>query len=282
MKLLDGKAVAAAVRARVAGEVRAFGAVRLDVVLVGENAASAMYVKNKARAAAEVGVESQVHHLAAATPESSVVELVRALSRNPAVDGVLVQLPLPGGMREREVLAALDPAKDVDGLTAVSAGRLFLGADGLVPCTPLGVMELLRHTGVKVAGARAVVVGRSNLVGKPVALLLQRANATVTMCHSQTRDLAAEVARAEIVVAAIGKPAAIQGDWIAPGAVVIDVGINRLADGRLVGDVEFFTAAQRAAWITPVPGGVGPMTVAMLLANTVAAAKARRGTTPPT
>jgi methylenetetrahydrofolate dehydrogenase (NADP+)/methenyltetrahydrofolate cyclohydrolase len=217
-----------------------------------------------------------VHRLAATTPEAAIVELVKSLSAAREVDGILVQLPLPKGVSERAVIEAIAPEKDVDGLTAVNAGRLLMGAPGHVPCTPLGVMHLLASTGMAIAGKRAVVVGRSNLVGKPIAQLLQRADATVTVCHSKTADLPAEVARGEIVIAAMGRPAFVHGDWIRTGAVVIDVGINRLADGRLVGDVEFEGASRRAAWITPVPGGVGPMTVAMLLANTIAAARARR------
>ncbi|MBI3071832.1 MAG: bifunctional 5,10-methylenetetrahydrofolate dehydrogenase/5,10-methenyltetrahydrofolate cyclohydrolase [Deltaproteobacteria bacterium] len=275
MKVIDGKAAAAALREKFKQDAAGLGA-RLDVVLVGDNAASTVYVRNKEKACGDVGIVSRVHRLPTATTEAAVVDLVRGLSADREVDGILVQLPLPKGISERVVIEAIAPEKDVDGLTAVNAGRLLLGAQGHVPCTPLGVMHLIETTGVAIAGKRAVVVGRSNLVGKPVAQLLQRADATVTVCHSKTIELAVEIARAEIVVAAIGRPEFVHGDWIRTGAVVIDVGINRLEDGRLVGDVAFDRAAERAGWITPVPGGVGPMTVAMLLSNTLAAARARR------
>jgi methylenetetrahydrofolate dehydrogenase (NADP+)/methenyltetrahydrofolate cyclohydrolase len=249
----------------------------LAVVLVGHDPASQVYVRNKTLACTEVGIRTFDHHLPAETSEVALLDLVRRLNADPAVDGILVQLPLPAQVDSRRVLLAIDPAKDVDGFHPDNLGRLLLGEPRFVACTPSGVMMLLAEAAAPLAGARAVVVGRSNIVGKPMALLLQAADATVTVCHSRTRDLAAEVARADVVVAALGRPAAIRGAWIREGAVVIDVGTNRLTDGKLVGDVEFAAAAERAAAITPVPGGVGPMTIAMLLDNTLAAARARMG-----
>lgn len=281
-QLIDGKAVAAAVRGEVGAEAAAFRArvgraPGLATVLVGDDPASATYVRNKRKACAECGIESFGHELPATTSQTELLALVARLNASPEVDGILVQLPLPKGLDAGVVVEAIDPAKDVDGLHPVNQGRLVSGLPGLRPCTPLGVMRLLATTGVELKGARAVVVGRSNLVGKPVAFLLLERHATLTMCHSRTRDLAGEIARADVVVAAMGQPQFIQGEWIKPGAVVIDVGTNRTAEGRLVGDVAFAAAAERAAHITPVPGGVGPMTIAMLLANTVAAARARAG-----
>lgn len=278
--LIDGKAVAQAVRAEVAEQVRRMhgehGRVPgLATVLVGDDPASHTYVRNKHRACAEVGMESFAHHLPADTPEPNILALVRELNLRDDVHGILVQLPLPPHIDAHAVVEAVDPAKDADGLHPVNQARLLQGQPGVRPCTPLGVMRLLDAAGVDPKGKRAVVVGRSILVGKPVALLLLERHATVTVCHSRTVDLAAEVGRAEILVAAIGQPRLIRGDWVAMGSTVIDVGTNRSAEGRLVGDVEFDAARQRAAHITPVPGGVGPMTIAMLLHNTVAAARAR-------
>ncbi len=278
-RVIDGKAVAATVRERVAGEVRAFGEAhgripQLVTVIVGDDPASEVYVAGKHRACEEVGLRSAHHGLAAETTEAELLELVEALNRDDDVDGILVQLPVPDQIDPDHVVAAIDPAKDVDGLTPVNAGLLAHGMPGLVSCTPAGVMELLRHEGVELEGAEAVVVGRSKLVGVPVARLLLAANATVTSCHSRTRDLVAVCRRADVLIAAVGVPRLLGGEAIKPGAVVIDVGVNRTEDG-LVGDVDFKAAAEVAGAITPVPGGVGPMTIAMLLVNTVAAARAR-------
>ncbi|MBX3270980.1 MAG: bifunctional methylenetetrahydrofolate dehydrogenase/methenyltetrahydrofolate cyclohydrolase FolD [Sandaracinaceae bacterium] len=279
-RLLDGRAVAAAVTAEVAEAAARFREAHgrppgLEVVLVGEDPASQVYVRNKERAAAKAGLRGAVHRLPASTKQAELLALLARLSADDAVDGILVQLPLPAGLDELETTDAIDPAKDVDGLHPLNAGALVAGRPGLFPCTPRGCMRLLAETGLDLAGKRALVVGRSNLVGKPIALMLLGAHATVTMAHSRTRDLAERVREADVVVAAIGRPRMIAGDAIAPGAVVIDVGINRLADGTLCGDVDFERARERAGWITPVPGGVGPMTIAMLLSNTVEAAFAR-------
>jgi methylenetetrahydrofolate dehydrogenase (NADP+) / methenyltetrahydrofolate cyclohydrolase len=278
-RVIDGKAVGAAVRARVAEEVAAFEAERgrtpqLVTVIVGDDPASEIYVSNKHSACEEVGIRSAHHGLPTETSEDELLELVGKLGVDPDVDGILVQLPLPGHIDPDRVVAAIDPAKDVDGLTPVNAGLLAHGMPGLVPCTPTGVMELLRHEGVELEGAEAVVVGRSKLVGVPIARLLLQANATVTMCHSRTRGLAEACRRGDVLVAAAGSPSLIGADAIKPGAVVIDVGTNRTEDG-LRGDVDFEAALGVAEAITPVPGGVGPMTIAMLLVNTLAAARAR-------
>jgi methylenetetrahydrofolate dehydrogenase (NADP+)/methenyltetrahydrofolate cyclohydrolase len=278
-RIIDGKAVAAAVRERVAAEVVAFEAERgrtpvLVTVIVGDDPASEVYVAGKHRACEQVGMRSAHHGLPAETTEQELLALVEKLNADQDVDGILVQLPVPAQIDPDQIVAAIDPGKDVDGLTPVNAGRLAQGMPGLVSCTPAGVMELLRHEGVELEGAEVVVVGRSKLVGVPVSRLLLAANATVTMCHSRTRDLAGVCRRAEVLVAAVGVPRLLGGDAIKPGAVVIDVGINR-TDAGLVGDVDFEAAAEVAAAITPVPGGVGPMTVAMLLVNTLAAARAR-------
>jgi methylenetetrahydrofolate dehydrogenase (NADP+)/methenyltetrahydrofolate cyclohydrolase len=278
-RLIDGKAVAAAVRERVAGEVEALReetgrAPVLATVIVGEDPASQIYVANKHKACAGVGMESVHHELPAETSENELLELVGQLGLHDDVDGILVQLPLPPQIDPDAIVAALDPDKDVDGLTPTNAGLLAHGTPGLVPCTPAGVMELLRHEGVELEGAEAVVVGRSKLVGVPVARLLLSADATVTVCHSRTRDLAAVCRRADVLVAAVGVPRLLGADAVKPGAVVIDVGMNRSDDG-LCGDVDFGPVSAVAAAITPVPGGVGPMTIAMLLVNTLAAARAR-------
>jgi methylenetetrahydrofolate dehydrogenase (NADP+)/methenyltetrahydrofolate cyclohydrolase len=274
--ILDGKAVAQAVRADAARDVealRARGIVPgLATVLVGDDPASRVYVGTKERACAEVGIRSVGQRLPAETRTADLVALVAELNARSDVHAILVQLPLPDGIDTATVIQTIAAAKDVDGLTTTSQGRLLAGLPGLRPCTPLGIMRLIAETGCDLRGAEAVVVGRSLLVGKPVALLLLEQHATVTVCHSRTRDLAAVVRRADVVVAAVGRPGMILGNWIKEGAVVIDVGINRVATGGLVGDVDFVGARERAAWITPVPGGVGPMTVAMLLANTVTAA----------
>jgi methylenetetrahydrofolate dehydrogenase (NADP+) / methenyltetrahydrofolate cyclohydrolase len=278
-RVIDGKAVSAAVRERVAGEVTAFekeaGRVpALATVIVGEDPASQVYIRNKHRACEEVGMRSVHHALPAETTENQLLELVAELGLDDGVDGILVQLPVPEQIDPDVVVAAIDPRKDVDGLTPMNAGLLAHGMPGLVPCTPAGVMELLHHEGVELEGAEAVVVGRSKLVGVPVARLLLAESATVTVCHSRTRDLAAVCRRADVLVAAVGVPRLLGVDAVKPGAVVIDVGMNRTEDG-LCGDVDFEAASEAAAAITPVPGGVGPMTIAMLLVNTLEAARAR-------
>ncbi|TMA41701.1 MAG: bifunctional methylenetetrahydrofolate dehydrogenase/methenyltetrahydrofolate cyclohydrolase FolD [Deltaproteobacteria bacterium] len=274
---IDGKAVAAAVREEVRERVARL-AVRgivpgLAAILVGDDPASRVYVGNKEKACADAGIRSFRHRLPASTPEGELLALVARLGRDPEVHGILVQLPLPPPLRAPAVIEALAPEKDVDGLHPVNQGRLLAGLPGLRPCTPLGILRLIDTTGGVLGGAHAVVVGRSVLVGKPVALLLLERHATVTLCHSRTADLPREVGRAQVLIAATGQPGLIRGEWIRPGAVVIDVGINRGPDGKLCGDVEFEPARERAGFITPVPGGVGPMTVAMLLANTVTAAE---------
>jgi methylenetetrahydrofolate dehydrogenase (NADP+)/methenyltetrahydrofolate cyclohydrolase len=276
--IIDGKAAAQAVREKVRGQVDAFRArfglaPGLATVLVGDDPASASYVRSKRSACKECGIESLAHELPATASEAELVSLVRGLNARADAHGILVQLPLPAHVRAAAVIEAIDPSKDVDGLHPLNQARLVMGQEGLRPCTPLGIMRLIDGTGVPLEGKRAVVVGRSNLVGKPVAFLLLERHATVTICHSRTRSLSEEIGRADVVVAAIGRPEAIRGEWVQPGAVVIDVGINRTAGGRLVGDVEFETAKVRAGYLTPVPGGVGPMTVAMLLSNTVRAAE---------
>jgi methylenetetrahydrofolate dehydrogenase (NADP+)/methenyltetrahydrofolate cyclohydrolase len=281
-RIIDGKAVAAEVRAQVAREVEEFAAASdgrvpgLATVLVGDDPASHVYVGNKRKQSEEAGMHSTHHGLDASTSQEELVELVRKLNADDEVDGILVQLPLPEQIDQDAVIATIDPGKDVDGLTAGSAGLLAQGRPGLVPCTPLGVMELLRHAGSDPEGSEAVVVGRSILVGRPLASLLLNADATVTVCHSRTRDLRSVCRRADVLIAAVGSPRLVQGDWVKPGATVIDVGTNRTDDG-LVGDVDFDAAREVAGAITPVPGGVGPMTIAMLLQNTVRAAKARLG-----
>jgi methylenetetrahydrofolate dehydrogenase (NADP+) / methenyltetrahydrofolate cyclohydrolase len=278
-RVIDGKAVAAAVRERVKVDVAAYeqeaGRVPgLATVLVGDDPASEVYVGMKRRNSEEVGMRSIHHEPETAIREEELLELVRELNEDDEVDGILVQLPLPAHINENAIVAAIDPRKDVDGLTPVNAGLLAHGDPGLVPCTPSGVMELLAHEGVELEGAEAVVVGRSKLVGVPVARLLLRANATVTVCHSRTRDLDATCRRADVLVAAVGVPRLLGKEAVKPGAVVIDVGVNRLDEG-LVGDVDYEAAAEVAAAITPVPGGVGPMTIAMLLSNTLQAARLR-------
>ena len=277
-QIIDGKAVAAALRQDIAARVAGLGfRPGLRVVRVGEDPASGVYVRNKDKAAREVGFDSATIALPADTTEAALLAEVARLNADPAVDGILVQLPLPPQIRADRVIAAVAPEKDVDGFHPLNAGRLASGQPGLTPCTPKGVMHLLRAAGVALPGARAVVVGRSNIVGRPMAQLLLAADCTVTIVHSRTRDLPAECRRAEILVAAVGRAEMVRGDWVAEGATVIDVGINRLADGKLVGDVAFAEAAAHAGAITRVPGGVGPMTIACLLENTLDAALARRG-----
>ena len=292
-RLIDGKAFAADLRARVGGRVAGFAnsvgrAPGLAVVLVGEDPASQVYVRNKAKQTAEAGMASFEHRLDATTPEADLLALVAALNADPAVDGILVQLPLPPHIDERLVLAAIDPAKDVDGFHVINAGRLATGQEALVPCTPLGCLMLLRDTLGDLSGAEAVVVGRSNIVGKPMAQLLIGDSCTVTVAHSRTRDLPTVTRRADILIAAVGRAEMVRGDWIKPGTTVIDVGINRIpapekGEGktRLVGDVHFAEALDVAGAITPVPGGVGPMTIACLLRNTLVAAHRRAGLADP-
>jgi methylenetetrahydrofolate dehydrogenase (NADP+) / methenyltetrahydrofolate cyclohydrolase len=277
--IIDGKAIAEEVRREVAAEVAAWTQAGNDppglaTVLVGEDPASAVYVGGKQKATHEVGMEGFDHRLAADTPQAEVEALLGELNADPRVSGILLQLPTPGHIDGPGLTWLIDPAKDVDGLTPVSAGLLAKGRPGLRPCTPAGVMELLDRHDVELEGAEAVVVGRSDLVGKPLAQLLLARHATVTVCHSRTRDLPAVCRRADILVAAVGRPRMVHGDWVREGAVVIDVGINRTDDG-LVGDVDFDAAAERARLITPVPRGVGPMTIAMLLRNTLEAARAQ-------
>lgn len=276
--ILDGKAVAQEVRQTVKSGVEQFrerhGYVPgLATVLIGEDAASRVYVNTKEKACHEVGIQSFPYRLPATSTATEILALIAELNKRSEVHGILIQLPLPAQLDQRTLILALAPEKDVDGLHPFNQGRLLLGEDALRPCTPLGVMQLIAQTGVSPAGKTAVVIGRSMLVGKPVALMLLEQDATVTCCHSKTVDLASEVRHADIVIAAVGQPEMIKGDWIKPGAIVIDVGISRMTDNKLRGDVEFATAKEHAGFITPVPGGVGPMTVAMLLANTLKAAE---------
>jgi methylenetetrahydrofolate dehydrogenase (NADP+)/methenyltetrahydrofolate cyclohydrolase len=273
--LMDGKALAEKFRARVADEIRELGSVGLATVLVGDDAASDIYIRRKHEAAAQAGIRSIDRRLPAETAESELLELVAAFNADPEIDGILAQLPLPEHIDEDRVIRAIAPEKDVDGLHPLNAGHLYLGRPAHVPATPLGIMALLAEYGIAVEGARAVVVGRSAIVGKPTATLLQHANATVTVCHSRTRELAWHTLAADILVAAVGSPAVISADMVKVGATVVDVGVNRTEAG-LVGDVDAGAAAV-AGHITPVPGGVGPMTIALLLANTVRAARFRRG-----
>jgi methylenetetrahydrofolate dehydrogenase (NADP+) / methenyltetrahydrofolate cyclohydrolase len=280
-RLIDGRAVAARARAEVAEEVRAFQAEHgrvpgLATVLVGDDPASAVYVNSKHKSSAEVGIESFRHNLPADTSREDLLALVDELNADARVSGILCQLPLPGHLDPDEVTNRIVAEKDVDGLTIANAGRLALGMPGLRPCTPTGVMLLLEEAGAEPEGAQAVVVGRSNLFGKPMAQLLLAANATVTICHSRTRDLASVCRGADILIAAVGRPQMVKGDWVKPGALVIDVGMNR-TDAGLVGDVDFDAASEVASAITPVPGGVGPMTIACLLRNTLTAARAAAG-----
>jgi methylenetetrahydrofolate dehydrogenase (NADP+) / methenyltetrahydrofolate cyclohydrolase len=278
--IIDGKAIAEEIQAdlrREAAAQRAEGITPcLAVVLVGDDPASHSYVRSKKRVAESLGIEARDHLLPATTPQGELMRLVEQLNADARVHGILVQLPLPAGLQSRPVLEALAPAKDVDGLHPVNLGNLLKGPTAMPPCTPAGVLELIRRTGVTLEGKRAVVVGRSELVGKPAALLLMHENATVTVCHSRTRDLAVECRHGEVLVVAIGRAQMVRGDWIRPGAVVIDVGTNRV-DGRLVGDVDFEAAREVAGAITPVPGGVGPLTITMLMKNTLAAARRQAG-----
>ena len=283
-RIIDGKAAAHALRGRIAEEVLGFRhatgrAPGLAVVLVGDDPASAVYVRSKGKATREAGMESFEHRLPAETSQNELIALVDQLNEDPAVDGILVQLPLPDQIDERVIITRISPDKDVDGFHPVNAGRLAIGLHGFVPCTPLGCLKLLQSELGDLTGKEAIIVGRSNIVGKPMAQLLLRENCTVTVAHSRTRDLPAVVRRGDIVLAAVGRPEMVKGDWLKPGAVVIDVGINRLptedGKGRLVGDVDFNSAVEVAGAITPVPGGVGPMTIACLIRNTFISAARR-------
>ncbi|MBL8604824.1 MAG: bifunctional methylenetetrahydrofolate dehydrogenase/methenyltetrahydrofolate cyclohydrolase FolD [Myxococcales bacterium] len=286
-QIVDGKALGLSLRAAVAAAVTRFVAHTgrrpgLDVVLVGEDPASQVYVRNKARACEEAGMRGEVHRLDADTDEAALLSFLAALQARDEVDGLLVQLPLPRHIDAEKVLLAIDPARDVDGFHPLNAGRLFAGQRSLVPCTPLGCLRMLDHAGVRLDGARAVVLGRSNIVGKPMAMLLVGRNATVTLAHSRTRDLEAVCREADVLVAAVGKAKMVTRAFVKEGAAVLDVGINRTAEGKLVGDVDFDALVGHAGVLTPVPGGVGPMTIACLLENTLRAAWARAGLDPAT
>jgi methylenetetrahydrofolate dehydrogenase (NADP+)/methenyltetrahydrofolate cyclohydrolase len=277
-RIIDGKKLAETLQADIARGVeelknrRGF-APGLAVVLVGDNEASKVYVRNKEAACKKAGMHAEQINLPAATSEAELLKLIDRLNQDPKIHGILVQLPLPKQIDSQKILEAIAPEKDADGFHPVNVGHLLIGKPGVVPCTPLGCMKMLESVGLEISGKDAVVVGRSNIVGKPAAILLMQRNATVTIAHSKTKDLPEKVKRADIVVAAIGQANFIKGDWIKEGAVVIDVGMNRGPDGKLCGDVEFAAAKERAGWITPVPGGVGPMTITMLLWNTLEAAK---------
>jgi len=289
-RIIDGKAIAADLRGKIAAEVARLKSAHgltpgIAVVLVGDNPASEVYVRSKSKAVAEAGMRAVDRKLAATTSEKDMLKLVAELNADPSVNGILVQLPLPQQIDTQKVIAAIDPAKDVDGFHPLNVGRLASGMTGLVPCTPLGCILLVKTVHSSLAGMEAVVIGRSNIVGKPVAQLLLAENATVTICHSRTRDLAAVCRRADLLIAAIGKPEFVRGDWVKPGATVIDVGINRVpgegGKSRIVGDVAFAEAAKVAGAITLVPGGVGPMTIACLLLNTLTAARAQKSLPAP-
>lgn len=280
-QLIDGKRIASDIRRELRQRIETrqkdgLRAPGLAVVMIGDHAASTVYVRNKRLACAEIGIHDISHDLPASTTQTQLLALIDELNRDPTVDGILVQLPLPAHIDQSAIIERIAPGKDVDGFHPYNVGRLALRMPRLRPCTPYGVMKLLESTGVDLHGKEAVVVGASNIVGRPMSLELLLAGCTVTTCHRFTRDLPGQVGRAEILVVAVGKPGFVHGDWIRPGAIVIDVGINRLDDGRLVGDVDFESARQRAGWITPVPGGVGPMTVTMLLQNTLEAASQPR------
>ena len=276
-QLIDGKAIAAEITEEMrlrAQALRDKGIVPcLAVILAGNDPASEIYVRNKRRACKRAGIESRMIRLDQSVSREEILREIHALNQDPAVHAVLVQLPLPGHLDETEILSAVLPEKDADGFHPLNAGRLLTGEKGVLPCTPAGCMELLRRTGVSLSGAEAVVIGRSNIVGKPMSLLLLRENCTVTLCHSRTKNLAEHVRRADVVICAVGRPGLVTGEMIKPGATVIDVGINRLADGRVVGDADFESVSAVAGAITPVPGGVGPMTIAMLMKNAILAAE---------
>ncbi len=282
MNLIDGRAVASRLRARLKEEVKGLQAEKgitpgLGVILVGEDPASKVYVGMKEKACKEIGIRSYVYRLPQDTSEEEILRLIDYLNKNPEVNGILVQLPLPGHVSTEKVLESVSPDKDVDGFHPYNVGRLVAGNPSFIPCTPLAIIKLLDEYGIPIEGKEAVVVGRSNIVGKPISLLLLQRNATVTICHSRTRDLPAVIHRAQILVVAVGRARMVKGEWIREGAVVIDVGVNRLEDGSLCGDVDFREASKRASFITPVPGGVGPMTITMLLHNTIQAARLQMG-----
>lgn len=285
-EIISGKEVSAKVKEELKAEIQGlkekYGLIPgLTVVLVGEDPASKVYVRNKGKASEEVGINSVQHTLPATTTEEELLKLVAELNASKDVHGILVQLPLPKHINEEKVLESISPSKDVDGFHPYNVGRLMIGNPVLQPCTPFGVMRLLESTGIDIAGKDAVIIGRSNIVGKPMAMMLLKRSATVTICHSKTADLEAKIKAADIIVAAIGRANFVKGEWVKEGAVVIDVGINRLPDGKLVGDVDYESVSKKASFITPVPGGVGPMTIAMLLKNTVEAAKASIGLLEP-
>jgi methylenetetrahydrofolate dehydrogenase (NADP+) / methenyltetrahydrofolate cyclohydrolase len=277
--LIDGKALAEQIRNELSSEISLLKSRGIEpglaVVLVGMDPASQVYVRNKRAACEKTGIRSFSHDLPASATEHELLSLIDLLNNDPAIHGILVQLPLPSHIEEKRVIRAIAPEKDVDGFHPINVGLLSIGEKCLAPCTPSGIMALIDSTGAKIAGSRAVVIGRSNIVGKPIAMMLLARSATVTICHSKTHNIEDEIKRADIVVAAVGRPGFVKGEWIKPGAVVIDVGINRMPDGKLAGDVEYNEAVKHASAITPVPGGVGPMTIAMLLKNTVEAAKSR-------
>ncbi len=276
-QIINGKEIAKKLREKIKNEVQELKGKGitpgLAVILVGDDPASQVYVRNKEKACQEVGIYSEIHHLSETISQSELINLIDKLNTNPQIHGILVQLPIPAHLNEKEVIERISPQKDVDGFHPLNAGALFVGEKSLQPCTPKGCVYLLKEIGYDLKGKKAVVVGRSNIVGKPVAMMLLQEHATVTICHSRTKDLKSELLQADVVVAAVGKANFIKGDMLKPGAVVLDVGINRLENGKLVGDVDFETAKEKASWITPVPGGVGPMTIAMLLANTLEAAQ---------
>ncbi|QJR10789.1 Bifunctional protein FolD protein [Usitatibacter rugosus] len=281
-RILDGKAIAAEFRNECAVRVQRLKEEKglvpgIAVVIVGDDPASKVYVRNKAQACEAIGMHSEVHPLPAETTQAHLLAFIHALNAAPAIHGILVQLPLPKHIDGQALIEAIDPAKDVDGFHQANLGGLITGHPAFYPCTPWGVMKLLEHTGIPIEGKSAVVIGRSNIVGKPMGLMLVHAGATTTICHRKTQDLAFHTRQADILVAAVGKAGLVTGDMLKPGAVVVDVGINRLANGKLAGDVDFETASQVASWITPVPGGVGPMTIAMLLGNTVKSAERAAG-----
>jgi 5,10-methylene-tetrahydrofolate dehydrogenase/Methenyl tetrahydrofolate cyclohydrolase len=279
--IINGKQIASAIREEIRAETEALKArgivPGLAVVLVGDDPASKVYVGNKEKACQATGFHSEVHRLPAETPQADLLALIERLNGDPAIHGILVQLPLPKHIDEKAVIDAIRVDKDVDGFHPVSTGNLMIGDDSLLPCTPAGCVELLKRSGIEIAGKHAVVIGRSNIVGKPAAMLLLREHATVTICHSRTVNLEKIARQADILVVAIGKAKAIDARYVKPGAVVLDVGVNRLPDGKLTGDVDFESASEVAGWITPVPGGVGPMTITMLLRNTLTAAKRMNG-----
>lgn len=280
-RIIDGKALAGKIREELKERVAECQGVDIQpglaVIIVGDDPASRVYVNMKKKACKELDIYSEEHTLGADISQQELIQLIGKLNNDPKISGILVQLPLPKHLDEQAVLSAIDPSKDVDGFHPVNVGKLMLGLDAYLPCTPAGVMELIRESGIQISGKECVVVGRSNIVGKPQAMLLLKENGTVTVCHSRTQDLGAVTRRADILVVAIGRPEMITGDMIKPGAVVIDVGVNRLDDGKLVGDVEFSSAVKVAGAITPVPGGVGPMTITMLMNNTIEAARNQVG-----